>query len=260
MDLTTIIGLLLGIFLIIQGVVSSGDINNFIDIPSVIIVIGGTFASVIASYPFHILKEVPKHFKILIMGKHFKPEKIIDQLVEFAKIARQDGMLALEEKIQNIEDPFFKQSLLLVIDALEEEKIQELLESEMETLSARHEEAAGLYEKASAYAPAFGMIGTLVGLINMLAAMNGEDGADSLGANMSVALVTTFYGCVLANVILLPIAKKLRVRNEEELLYRQIIVEGVLAIQAGDNPKFLKEKLTSYLAQKKQVKLLSDPQ
>ena len=258
MDLTTIIGLILGIVLIIQGVISSGDIMNFVDMPSVIIVFGGTLASVLASYPFHMLKEVPNHFKILMRGKKFKPDKVIDELVEFAQIARQEGLLALEDRANTVKDPFLKQSLMLIIDAIEEEKVKEILENEMESLSARHEEAAGLYEKASAYAPAFGMIGTLVGLINMLAAMNTDGGAEALGANMSVALVTTFYGCVLANVILLPIAKKLRIRNEEEMLYCQIIVEGVLSIQSGDNPKFLKEKLTSHLARKHQVKLLKE--
>lgn len=258
MDLTTILGLIVGVIIIIQGIVTSGDIDNFVDIPSVIIVFGGTLASVLASYPFRMLKEIPNHFVILMRGKRFKPDKLIDELVEFAQIARQDGLLALEEKANGVKDPFLKQSLMLIIDAVEEEKVQEILESEMESLSTRHEEAAGIYEKASAYAPAFGMIGTLVGLINMLASMDVDDGVGTLTANMSVALVTTFYGCVLANVILLPIAKKLRIRNEEELLYCQIIVEGVLSIQSGDNPKFLKEKLTSYLAKKHQKKLLKE--
>ena len=128
-------------------------------------------------------------------------------------------------------------------------------------MEARHEIGAGIYDKAASYAPAFGMIGTLVGLINMLKEMKLSEGASTeLGEQMSIALVTTFYGCMLANLLLMPIAKKLRMRNEEEVIYRQVIIEGVLGIQAGDNPKLLREKLISYLPQKKQKKLLDEEQ
>ena len=132
-----------------------------------------------------------------------------------------------------------------------------MLENELDAMSERHMSAINLYTKASAFAPAFGMIGTLVGLINMLKGMNlDEGGSSNIGPAMSVALVTTFYGCILANVLFNPIANKLNVRNEEELLYKQVIIEGILAIQAGDNPKFLKEKLVTYLAQKNRAKVL----
>ena len=158
-----------------------------------------------------------------------------------------------------MEEPFFKKSLLLIVDAMDEEKIRTMLEDEVACMEARHETGAGIYDKAASFAPAFGMIGTLVGLINMLKEMNLSEGASTeLGEQMSVALVTTFYGCMLANLILMPIAKKLRLRNEEEVLYRQIIIEGVLGIQAGDNPKLRREKLISYLPQKQQKKLLDE--
>lgn len=255
-DPTTLLGILIGTGLIIQGIVGSGDIMNFYDVPSIVIVVGGTFASVIASYPFDMLKELPKHTKILFQAGKYKPDTVINQLEEMAQLARKEGLLALEEKAKEIDDPFFKQGIMMVVDAVEETKTREMLESQMENIAQRHEEAAGLYDKAAAFGPAFGMIGTLVGLINMLKDMDAEGGSDSLGANMSVAMITTFYGCILANVFFMPIAKKLRIRNEEELLYCQIIVDGILSIQSGDNPKFLKEKLISHLTKKDQERLM----
>lgn len=257
MDVTTIIGIVAGFAFVVNGIMGSGTIDNFIDIPSIAIVIGGTFSAVIASFPLNILKNTIKHFKILISGKQFKPEPVIESLVEFAQLARKNGLLALEEKANELEDTFYKRSIMLIVDAMEAEKVREVLESELETMAQRHDDEAAVYDKAAAYAPAFGMIGTLVGLINMLKSMDLESGASSsLGENMSVALVTTFYGCMLANLIFMPIAKKLRIRNDEEILYRQIIIEGVLGIQAGDNPKTLKERLVSTLNAKKQVTLL----
>ena len=163
--------------------------------------------------------------------------KLVDQLVDLAMLARQSGLLALEEKAEEIKDPFFKQSVLKIVDANDPDKVREMLEKELDDMAARHDEGAGIYEKGSAYAPAFGMIGTLVGLVNMLKNMNvDEGGASSLGADMSVALVTTFYGCILANLIFGPIAKKLRIRNDEEMQYRMIMMEGIISIQAGAIP------------------------
>ena len=183
--------------------------------------------------------------------------ELIDLLVEMAQLARKNGLLALEEKANEVDDMFFKQGIMLIVDATEPEEVRGLLENELDTMSQRHEEALGIYNKASSYAPAFGMIGTLIGLINMLKGMDLDSGcASNLGVDMSVALVTTFYGCVLANLILMPVAKKLSIRNEEELLYKQIMIEGILAIQAGDNPKFLREKLVTFVSQKERQKLL----
>lgn len=257
MDITSFIGLIVAGGFVIFGILDSGDMGNFYDKASIAIVLGGTLGSVIASYPFGMLKNAGKHFLVLAGGKKFRPEPVIDTLVEFAQIARKNGLLALEEKANELEDPFFKQGIMFVVDAMEEDKVRAMLEAEVESMAQRHDEAAGIYDKASVYAPAFGMIGTLVGLINMLKDMDMSAGSSaSLGENMSVALVTTFYGCLLSNVLFLPIAKKLRIRNDEEILYRQIIIEGVLGIQAGHNPKSLKEKLASYLSQKRKLKIL----
>lgn len=258
MDFSSIIGWILGFAIIIFGI-TLDKIGNFVDVNSILIVLGGTTFAVVASYPFSELKNIGTHMKILFQGNRYDSGKAIESLVELAQTARKEGLLSLEEKAREMEDPFFRKSLLLIVDAMDEEKVRTMLEDEVACMETRHDLGAGIYEKASAYAPAFGMIGTLVGLINMLKEMNLSAGASTeLGNQMSIALVTTFYGCVLANLVLMPIAKKLRIRNEEEVLYRQIIIEGVLGIQAGDNPKILRERLTSYLQQKQQSKLLND--
>ena len=237
MDLTTIIGFLVGAALIVNGIAwgetyDLGNLANFADVPSIIIVLGGTIAAIVANYPVKHLKEIPKHFKIIMDGKKFNPIEYIDTLVEFAQVARKNGLLALEEKANQVEDPFFKQGIMLIVDATDADRVREMLNNDLDNLAARHDEAAGMYEKGSATAPAFGMIGTLVGLINMLKSMDLSDtnGAASLGSSMSVALVTTFYGCLLANLFFNPIASKLRIRHAEEELCKTIIIEGVLSI------------------------------
>lgn len=259
MDFTTIIGLVGGAALIVYGIMGSGDLMNFWDPPSIYITVGGTIASVIASFPFSMLKNVGKHMAKLFSNKAFRPEPVIENIVEFAQIARKNGLLALEGQAGELKDPFFKQGILLVVDAMEPDKVRELLEMELGSMMTRHDEEVAIYDKAAQFAPAFGMIGTLVGLINMLKGMDLSAGSsDTLGMNMSIAMITTFYGCVLANVILMPVAKKLRIRNEEEVLYKQIIIEGVMSIQAGENPKVVREKLASMLHQKRMLKMLSD--
>jgi len=256
-DVTSIIGLLLAVVLIVFVGIGPAKLGNFWDPQSVAIVIGGTVAAIIASYPLNKLSKIPGHFKLLVQGNKYNMAALLNTLEEMAQLARKNGLLALEEKANEIDDPFFKQGIMLIVDATEPEEVRALLESEVEAMVDRHSDGANLYAKASAFAPAFGMIGTLVGLINMLKGMSlDEGGSSNIGPAMSVALVTTFYGCILANVIFNPIANKLNNRNEEELLYKQVIIEGILAIQAGDNPKFLKEKLVTYLAQKSRGKVL----
>lgn len=257
MDITTLLGIVLGAIVIISGI-GMGNLSDFWDIDSIFITVGGTLCAVLATFPFNQLKKIGSHMKILLFGSKYKPEAAIDKLVELAQLARKNGLLALEEKANEIKDPFFKRGVLLVVDAMEAEKVRSLLEEEIDAMDQRHDEGAAIYDKAGIYAPAFGMIGTLVGLIKMLKEMNLDEGSSaSLGLSMATALVTTFYGCILANLLFLPIGKKLRIRNDEEVLYRRIIVEGVVGIQCGDNPKGLKEKLVSCLSQKQQTRYLT---
>ena len=252
MDPTTLLGIILGFALIVNGI-GFAKIGNFIDIPSMVIVIGGALSATLSSYPLGILKDIPKHFAVLIRGNRYNIPKLIEQLVDLGTIARQSGLLALEDKAAEIKDPFFKQSVLMIVDANDPDKVREL-----DNMMVRHDQAAGLYEKAASYAPSFGMIGTLIGLINMLKGMNMDAGGSStIGSDMSIALITTFYGCILANVIFNPIAKKLRIRQDEEELYCSTIIEGIIAIQAGENPKYLREHLLASIKQSQQQKILA---
>lgn len=257
MDITSILGVVIGLVLIVFVGITPTKLGNFWDPGSLAIVLGGAVAAVIASYPLTILKNIPKHIKILFQGKNFNTASLIDTLVEMAQLARKNGLLALEEQANQLEDPFFKQGIMMIVDATEAEDVRNLMENEVEMMDQRHNEGAGIYEKAAGYAPAFGMIGTLVGLVNMLKGMNMDSagGASNIGPDMAVALITTFYGCMFAHLLFSPIGKKLRIRNEEEILYKQIMIEGILSIQSGDNPKFLREKLLTYLGQKERAKL-----
>ncbi len=263
MDPSWLLGLVLAVILTVMGISEQfsnmAKLGNFFDPASIVIVIGGTFAALIASYPLSSLAAIPKHIGILFKGGKYNIPKLVDQLVDMAMVARQSGLLALEEKAEEIKNPFMKRSILMIVDASDPDKVRDALEKEMETMMLRHDQAAGFYEKGSSYAPAFGMIGTLIGLINMLKGMNFDDGggASTLGQDMSVALITTFYGSALANVFFQPIAKKLRIRQDEEELYCATIVEGVLAIMAGENPQALRERLLSAVKQSSRKKPLA---
>ncbi|MCI9351918.1 MAG: motility protein A [Lawsonibacter sp.] len=260
MNITYIIGVIAAFGVMVVGMMQGGDggfltpnqIMNFVDGASVFITIGCTFAVLIASFPIPTLTSIPKHFKVLMNAKKYDPMAIIDRLVELAQVARKNGLLALEEMGNQESDPFFKQCIMLVVDNNDADQAREIMMNDIEQSSARHEDAAGMYDKASSVAPAFGMVGTLVGLINMLKGMDvtGEGGASTIGTSMGTALITTLYGCVLAHMIFGPIATQLRQRDEEETLCKLIIVEGIMSIQAGANPKFLREKLLTFLSQK----------
>ena len=272
MNITYIIGLVAAIVVFLLGIVMGINIPafkyaegtppitfdplalwNFFDAASIFITIGCTLFVVAASFPPSMLGCIPKHFGIILNAKKFDPMSYIDQLVELAQTARKNGLLSLEEKANEQSDPFFKQAIMLIVDANDPDKVRASLEKDIECMSARHDAGAGMYDKASAVAPAFGMVGTLVGLINMLAAMDVESGGGDLGPAMGTALITTLYGCVLAHMIFGPIATQLRQRDEEEVLCKLIIVEGIMSIQSGANPKFLREKLLTFVSQRQRV-------
>lgn len=256
MDFTTVIGIIAGIILIINGI-SRGNLGNFVDQSSFMIVLGGTVSAVIASYPPSILMDIPRHMKVVMRGKKYDIPSLVEIMVDLSMAARRDGLLALEDKADLIREPFLKQSLLMIIDANDPEKVRYVLERDVENIMQRHDQAAGLYEKASAYAPAFGMIGTLIGLINMLKQLDMQTGSFTMGGDMAVALITTFYGSVLSNLVFHPIAKKLRVRQDEEEVYCSTVIEGVIAIQEGESPRYLREHLLTSIKQSQQVKLLA---
>lgn len=265
MNIIYIVGMVLAFFFTLFGIVFGITIDpsgssvfsasfslealwGFFDLSSILIVIGGTIAVVVACYPKQV-KAFPKHFKIILNNKAFEPTQYVEQLTELAQIARKNGLLALEEKANEQEDPFFKQAIMLIVDANDPERVRGILENDIEQTSERHQEVVAMYERGSNAAPAFGMIGTLIGLIKMLKNLDAAD-MSTLGPSMSVALITTFYGSLLAHVVFNPIAANLTARDEEEILCRHIIVEGIMAIQSGENPKFLRERLMTFMREK----------
>ena len=260
MNITYVIGVVGAVVVMLIGMMFGGEgalltpgqLKNFFDPASIFITIGCTIFIVVACFPGGTLASIPKHFAIMLNTKKYNPMTYIDQLVELAQVARKNGLLALEEMGNQQTDPFFKQCIMLIVDNNDADQAREIMVNDIEQSSARHEDAAALYDKGSSVAPAFGMVGTLVGLINMLKNMDmSGDGASSIGSDMGTALITTLYGCVLAHMVFGPIAANLRKRDEEEVLCKMIIVEGVMSIQAGANPKFLREKLMTFIEEKK---------
>ena len=249
MNISGIIGLVLAVGLIIWGMMTGGDIMGFWDPPSVAIVLGGTIGAVVFNYPLSVLVKVPKMLKIAFMPKKYDPDKYINDMVDYCKTARMKGILALEESANACSDPFMKSALMLIVDANDSDKVQSMLDDSINFICERHESNYALWVRGSAIAPAMGMIGTLIGLINMLASLDPSDpnSASSLGAGMSTALVTTFYGCILAHLIFTPIGNLCKYNHNQEVLCLQIIEEGTLAIISGANPRYVEEKLRMML-------------
>lgn len=248
LNITIIIGWVLAFGLTIFGIMNGGQIGSFIDVASIFITVGGTLGGLIASFPMSTLVSLPKLFKIALFPPKYNPQKYIDEIVEYARVARSQGILTLEDSANKASDPFMKKSLLLLVDANDAEKIREMLEEAISFTDDRHAANRAFFEKGAALAPAFGMLGTLVGLINMLKSMN--DSSSDLGTGMATALVTTFYGSLLANVIFSPLASALENANNSEILCMQIICQGSMAIAAGSNPALIREKLEFMLADK----------
>ena len=255
MDIIGIVGLVMALVLMVFGVTFSmttginfANLINFIDYPSIAITIGGTFAVLMISFPVESFIKIPKHLKIVFMPEKYDPMSYISSLTEFAKEARIKGLLSIESKLASVKDDFLKRSLMLVVDSIDAEKVHQILDDELNYIEERHVSDIEFYQKGGAYAPAFGMIGTLIGLVNMLQQMSDPD---SIGPAMAVALLTTLYGSMLANIFFIPIANKLKIRHDEEMVCKLIVADGVRAIQAGENPRFIEEKLLLLVESKK---------
>jgi len=244
MDLATIIGLFLAVSLVGYAMLSGGGGNAFIDTQSVLIVIGGGVASAMVSVSLTNFKRIGKVFSKALFHKEQSAQKLIQDLVGYAEIARRDGILSLENATKDADDPFIIKGIQMAVDGTDPELIEQIMNNELEAITERHDNGKAIFDALGRYAPAYGMIGTLVGLILMLRSM---DDPASLGPNMAVALITTLYGALLANMFALPIADKLAARNNEELLMKTIIIKGVMSIQSGDNPRIVEQKLKTFL-------------
>lgn len=254
MEFSVLIGYVAAILAVIFGIISAEDglnfslLANFINVPSIFITIGGTLFTLMAAFPFKTFRHLPKHIKMVFGRNQKDPYEYVEIITELSKEARKKGLLSLEEKALTFQDEFLKESVLLVVDAVESDKLKAWCDQKISNIQRRNQEERKFYEMGAALAPAFGMIGTLIGLVNMLKAMNLEGGPELLGQNMSVALITTFYGSLLANLVFLPMANKIEIAQDREMLFNEMIVEGVISIKEGENPRFIREKLMNFLA------------
>lgn len=257
-DVLTPVGITIGFVMIMLAIVSNGGREGlaiFIDIAAIFIVIGGLIGSLFINFKFEQMKSVTKVMREAFRKDDRDLHRLIHQFVHLSDKARKEGLLSLELQLDRIEDEFIKKGILLAIDGMEPDVIIDIMNAEIKAMEERHDKGRLIIEKAGEYAPAWGMIGTLVGLILML---NNLDDPSSLGPSMAVALITTLYGTVLANLVFLPMASKLENKTEEEMFIREIIVEGILGIQSGLNPRILEEKLTAYLYGEKLKPMPSD--
>jgi chemotaxis protein MotA len=244
-EFTTLFGMGLGAVLIIISISIAGQLAYFWDFASVLITIGGTIASTIIAFRGKSLKNVLPVMKKAFQKSNIELNKDIDLIIDIANIARREGLLALDEKLMEIEDPFLRKGVSMIVDGTDIELIKSILQTEVYFIQTRHAEGQDLFNTMANFAPAYGLIGTLIGLVLMLQTL---DDLGSLGKNMAVALVTTFYGSVLANLIFIPIAKKLKSLSDEEVLQKELYIEGLLSIQEGENPRIIREKLNSFIA------------
>ena len=243
-DVATIIGLILGAGLILTAIVIAGDPSVYVNPQAFLIVVGGACAATMTSVSLVRFFEIPRIAYRALFSRPTDPMGTLRQLVKLAEIARRDGILALEMLIEEVEDPFLVRGIEMAVDGTDPEVIQTVMETELEYLIARHDAGRGTLESLGRFAPAFGMIGTLIGLVAMLSNMNDPK---RIGAGMSAALITTLYGALLANLVFLPLAEKLALRSNEEVLVKQIIIQGVMSIQSGDNPRHVRSKLLTFV-------------
>lgn len=247
MDLSTIIGILAAFALMISAIAQGGGVLLFVNVPSLIIVGGGTIGATLVHYPF---REVFRTFSVA--KKAFftdpqQPAERIEQLVRFAGKARKDGILSLQSEMSEVKDTFFLKGLQMAVDGQEPDALEDMLNLEIEYILTRHEKGSEILLAMGTYAPALGMIGTLIGLVQMLQTMNDPS---SIGPAMAVALLTTFYGAVAANVVFIPMAGKLRTRSQDEILNKTLIAQGLSFMLKGDNPRIIEQKLHAFIAPK----------
>ena len=246
MDIATIVGIVLGFLLIVGSIVAGGGAMAFVHIPSMAIVIGGMIASVLIHFSLPQFLAIFAVVKKTILVKIPSKPSLIQDMVNFATINRREGTLALETELGKIENPFFVKGMQMLVDGQEATAIRELMEPEIDYLAERHKTGKQILEFMGASAPAFGMIGTLIGLVQMLRNLSSPD---QIGAGMAVALLTTFYGAFSANLLFIPMAGKLGIYSKEESTIMEMITEGVCAIAQGDSPTVVREKLQVFVTQ-----------
>jgi chemotaxis protein MotA len=248
MDIATLSGIAGGTFLVIFGATVAGlSLLDLYDLPSIFITLGGGISSTVVASPLSRLLALWNYTRFAFMPRVYDLPQLIIQMVSFAERARREGLLSLEDDLGSLDDAFLRKGIQLVVDGTDPELVRNILETDMGNIHARHEDNAKFWGDLGFYFPAFGMLGTLIGLIQMLKNLGAGD-PSAIGAGMAAALITTLYGSFFANVFALPMKLKLMFRDSEEMSVKAIMIEGILSIQSGDNPRIVKDKLASYLA------------
>ena len=258
MDLTTILGLVVGISaMVISVILEGGHLSSLFSLPALIIIGGGTFGATAIGFTLEELKTVPTLLRISMRDEKHDITQLISTLVTFAEKARREGLLALEEDLSAIEDKFLKKGMQLVIDGTDAELVRSIMETELAFIQERHHKGASIFEAAGGYAPTMGIIGTVMGLVHVLGNLSDTE---SLGPAISTAFLATLYGILFANILFLPIAGKLKNRSAHQVLVYEVTLEGILSVQAGDNPRIVEEKLEAFLAPTKRKNKRDDGQ
>ena len=258
MDLASLLGIVLGLVMLVFGIISNAGVGGFgryLDLASAIITFGGAFAATLASFSLQDFLAGLKSFTLIFKSPALNAAEMINRIIDLSNVARKEGLLALEENAADLDEPFLKKGILLIVDGTDPELVRGIMETELVSMEGRHKKLIGFWDTLGALGPAWGMIGTLVGLVNMLYNM---DDASAIGPAMAVALITTLYGSLLANWICGPVSNKLKADNEAEMMIREVMIEGLLSIQAGENPRVIEEKLKSFLAPKDRMSSSED--
>lgn len=245
MDVATIVGLILGFSVIITTLMMGGGVAIFIDIPSMVVVVGGMLCASMIHFSLPQVMGIFAIIKKTVLNKIQSPYEIIQQMVNFAAISRRDGALALEEQIRKTDNTFTTKGLQMLVDGQDEDTVRELMNLEIQYLQERHAVGKKILEFMGAAAPAFGMIGTLIGLVQMLRNLSSPD---QIGAGMAVALITTFYGAILSNLVFIPLSGKLGIYSKAEIFSMEMTVEGICTISRGENPTVVREKMQSFIS------------
>lgn len=246
MDITTIGGIAIGMTALILGILTEGgQLGAYVGMSAAIIIFGGTIGATVASFPLSVVMNVPRLMIIAFTNQTYEIPTVIKQLVQFSERARREGILCLESELVNVKDEFLRYGLQLVIDGTDPELVRDTLQTKIAFTAERHHQGAAIFEAAGGYAPTIGIIGTILGLINVLSNLSDPSG---LGHSIALAFIATLYGVGSANIIWLPIGVKLKQKHKSEQIIKEIMLEGVLCLQSGDNPRIVEQKLKAFLS------------
>jgi len=257
MDKATLIGLILGIGAVIGGqILEGGHVGSIMQFTAAFIVLGGTFGAVFVSFPFDGVIGAFKDIRITLKEPPHNPYQVISQITGYANKARKEGILSLEKEVKNVDDPFLKKALTMAVDGIEPHAIREAMETELDYLDEHGKMSSKVFKSAGGYAPTIGILGAVLGLIHVMENLNDPS---KLGSGIAVAFVATVYGVGSANLLFLPLASKLELRHRHGMILKEMILEGIVAVSTGENPRLIEEKLTSFLTEKQKSPNPAEP-